>query len=106
MYKTFLHFLFTTFVQGSLWSDKYLASYERDIIYINAETRVGLQVKRPLLLSEFSRTPQYDILVKSFQLFLNCFKWTVGQTERYYENNWDFFFATFRCECARYIETL
>jgi hypothetical protein len=51
-----LYFLFMTFFRGTLRSDKYLASYERDIIYLHAETRVGLYVKCPLLLSDFSRT--------------------------------------------------
>jgi hypothetical protein len=32
--------------------------------------------------------------------------WTVGQTERYYKNNWAVFFCNFHCECAKYIETL
>lgn len=103
--KHLVHFLLTTIFRGTLRSDKYLASYEKDIIYIHVD--VGLHVNLALLLSHFLRTPQYDISIKPVQLFLNCFMWTVGQTETYYENNGgSFLFATFHCECAKYIKTL
>jgi hypothetical protein len=59
----------TTFLRNVLRAEKYLSSYARVTFEMHPETRVGLYVKCPLLLSNF--TPNWHIWT-TFRKTTNC----------------------------------
>jgi hypothetical protein len=93
---------FSTTVQNIVCSDKYLVSRAQVIFEMHAETHVGFHIECPLLLSdsnqnlnvltECSKTPQFQIHWKCFQQFLVACRQTnlvklIGEFSQFFVEN-------------------